>query len=226
MVGMLVLFLVFTISTRVMEATEAVSRPSPPPLPLPKKQDTESLTAEEYKQLSEQVDQLTALLNERRRESAELSRLQSELLDLIATKEAQLKAMKTYGLLPGIELEPKQDVRLRPDDRYKVRKKPRFLEVTASEYVLQPDQKHFPIAQLKRSGSPLRKVLATLVKNRDKEYLLLLIHPNGADAYVALRVYLLETYPDKKRKGVAQIDLGYEPYSPGWVMISQELQEK
>ena len=59
----------------------------------------------------------------------------------------------------------------------------------------------------------LTKFLAEVNKSRANTYVVFLIHPNGADNFFPLRVYVKRTYKD--------LDMGWEPFSREWVFFAK-----
>ena len=103
-----------------------------------------------------------------------------------------------------------------------VTKTPIAVEINAEGFVVHPEKRQYPLEDLKDKRSPLQEFLQGVDRAREKQYLLLLIHPNGIGAYVQLNTHLVETYPseDPREKGeLSRIDIGVEPFSQDWTLI-------
>ena len=84
-------------------------------------------------------------------------------------------------------------------------KTPIYIESREDGFILHPDRKFAPRADLYDENSRLRKTIASLKANKDKQYLILILRPDGLEMF------------DKMRDLVAQegIDIGYEPLEYG-----------
>jgi hypothetical protein len=222
LMGVLTLFLLLAMNSRVMESAAAAPATTPASLPVADS-NSSGLSEPEYEKLRVEIEELVATLAARRKEYAELAQLQSELSDLLASKQELLDKSRMSGLLQGIDLQSKEDVQLVPDSQFVVSKTPRFLEVSAIEYVLQPEGRRFPVNELQVDGSNLQQFLDDLDSRRESEYLLLLIHPDGTDAFDNIHNYVQRKFPSQTDNSLPRIAIGFEPYSAGWVLISHEL---
>ena len=84
-------------------------------------------------------------------------------------------------------------------------KTPLYIESREDGFVLHPSKEFAPRADLYDEQSPLRKTIANLKANKDKQYLILILRPDGLEMF------------DKIRELVEQdgIDIGYEPLEYG-----------
>lgn len=84
-------------------------------------------------------------------------------------------------------------------------KTPIYIEARKDGFILHPDKEFAPRADLYDENSRLRQTIANLKANKDKEYLILILRPDGLEMF------------DKARNLVRQegIDIGYEPLEFG-----------
>ncbi|MGK7934473.1 MAG: hypothetical protein AB4206_01480 [Xenococcaceae cyanobacterium] len=91
-------------------------------------------------------------------------------------------------------------------------KSPRYIECRQNGVVLYPSEEFVSQEQLDDPNSALRKLIAQVKANKDKEYLIVALRPNGIDIFERVRS-LVEG---------AGIDIGYEPVDSTWKLIIQE----
>ncbi len=84
-------------------------------------------------------------------------------------------------------------------------KSPLYIECRQDGFILHPQKEFAPRADLYDVKSTLRKTIAELKKNKDKQYLIVILRPDGLEMF------------DKIRELVAEegIDIGYEPLEYG-----------
>lgn len=84
-------------------------------------------------------------------------------------------------------------------------KTPLYIECRQDGFVLHPNKQFAPRADLYDEKSPLRKTIANLKANKDKQYLIIILRPDGLEMF------------DKVRNLVRDegIDIGYEPLEFG-----------
>jgi biopolymer transport protein ExbD len=84
-------------------------------------------------------------------------------------------------------------------------KSPLYIECRQDGFILHPQKEFAPRADLYDEKSTLRKTIAELKKNKDKQYLIVILRPDGLEMF------------DKIRELVAEegIDIGYEPLEYG-----------
>jgi hypothetical protein len=221
-IGVLVLFIVLVLSTRVVvederyQRTEAHRRQPRPGQPQALEQGIDPDT---FAALEGEVNRLASLLEERRQERDELTEKVKGLRDLIDTR-------KTEMLLPravkrSIELDRPEPVEVVPDSTYQVSLKPILVEVSVHGYTVHPTREQFlPFRQEPSSSDEpdsiidpeLAKYLRDFDRRKGKEYLLLLVHPNGVKAFDLLRSYLGDKH--------SEINLGWEPFSRQWILAN------
>lgn len=84
-------------------------------------------------------------------------------------------------------------------------KTPAYIECREDGFVLHPSKEFAPRTELYDEKSPLRQMIAKLKQNKDEQYLILILRPDGLEMF------------DKVRELVEEqgIDLGYEPLEYG-----------
>lgn len=84
-------------------------------------------------------------------------------------------------------------------------KTPLYIEAREDGFILHPTKEFAPRADLYDEQSPLRTTIANLRANKDEQYLILILRPDGLEMF------------DKVRELVEQdgIDIGYEPLEYG-----------
>jgi hypothetical protein len=230
LIGVLMLFMLLVVTTRAVDIqesrAEAVPPPPAPPPPPPKRHDPEStgVSEETFQRLEQRVKELAATFAQRAAERDALLAKVAELEDVLASKEDEVLERQTgSGKLPGIRLEKPDDVEFVPVKGSSLVKRARFIEVRASELVIQPEGKTHAASEVDQAGSPLRQFLKRMDARREKEYLLFLIHPNGVPLFQRLDAMLRKEFPGKDPQK-SRIDMGYEPFSEGWLLISKQMQ--
>lgn len=178
--------------------------------------------------MAQQIERLAAELAQRQKERDELVKLETELIDLIVAKEDEIQLVPLAGSdrSTGARLGEKERVSVVPDPTRRVPKQPRLIEVRAEGIVVHPEKTEYPLEQLEQKNSGLAKFLVEADEARNRQYLLLLIHPNGAAAYTKLRLHLLHNYNEVVQQGghrfrKTRIDLGVEPFSQEWLLFNQ-----
>ena len=90
-------------------------------------------------------------------------------------------------------------------------KSPRYIECRADGVVLYPSEEFVPQAKLKDANSALQKLITKVKQNRNREYLIVAVRPDGIDLFNQVR----ELVEGEK------IDIGYEPIDSGWKLTIQ-----
>lgn len=85
-------------------------------------------------------------------------------------------------------------------------KQPRYIECRGDGIILHPSQEFVGISQINNYDSPLQVLLQDVKANRDRQYLILAIRPDGIEVFEQVRAII-------ERQG---IDIGYEPIDAGW----------
>ena len=97
--------------------------------------------------------------------------------------------------------------------------KPVLIEVAASGYTVHPQRTVFPpikmVGEEYLPSDELKSFLQDLDKRKAKEYAVFLIHPNGVEAFMNMRIYLLLNHE--------KIRLGWEPFSEEWIVVNDRI---
>jgi hypothetical protein len=223
MIGVLMLFLIVILSGR------AVGGPGP---------DVDdhgrpiTIDAETFHAHSAELEKLIAQLQERRAECDRLRGLCTELRGLIQSQEEDAAWRRKTGgpVRTAAPLGAKEQVSFVPDRAGDSRpwKEPILVEVRADGFLVHPELTHYDAAGLtaEDSEAPLAKFLQSVDAARDRQQLVLLVHPNGVRNYRKLRDYLLEKFgttvkvpgwPDPVP--TSRIDVGVEPCPEQWSVV-------
>jgi biopolymer transport protein ExbD len=89
-------------------------------------------------------------------------------------------------------------------------KQPRYIECR-SDGIIHPGEQFVSLTALNLSYSPLQTLLEEVKINRDKQYLIVAIRPDGIEVFDKVRA-LIES---------EGIDIGYEPIDEGWTLKIQ-----
>jgi biopolymer transport protein ExbD len=84
-------------------------------------------------------------------------------------------------------------------------KTPVYIECRQDGFILHPSKQFAPRADIYDEKSPLRKLIANLKTNKEKQYLIVILRPDGLEMF-------------NKIRGLVQqqgIDIGYEPLEFG-----------
>lgn len=84
-------------------------------------------------------------------------------------------------------------------------KTPIYIECRQDGFILHPSKEFAPRADIYDEQSPLRKTIARLKANKDKQYLIVILRPDGLEMFNQIRNLVQE-------QGV---DIGYEPLEFG-----------
>lgn len=87
-------------------------------------------------------------------------------------------------------------------------KQPRYIECRSDGIIIHPGGEFVSLTALNLSYSSLQTLLEEVKVNRDKEYLIVAIRPDGIEVFDKVRV-LIES---------EGIDIGYEPIDEGWTL--------
>ncbi|MBD2667234.1 hypothetical protein B6N60_04841 [Richelia sinica FACHB-800] len=91
-------------------------------------------------------------------------------------------------------------------------KQPRYIECRSDGIIIYPGEKFVSINTLNFSYSLLKTLLEEVKINRDKQYLIVAIRPDGIEVFKQVRT-LIES---------EGIDIGYEPLDEGWTLKIQD----
>ena len=250
MIGVFMLFLVVILCARVIEADDEgqakrqkmirkIQQDRDDATGTSEAGDRDSIDAETYLALDQRLSELTGQLASRHAARDELAQ---RLDALQATLDAKRDELALGQLVPNqhpIALDKPDPVRPVPDARFRVAKKPVFVEVKAEGYLVQPEKKLYPPLTKKTVGKTdhytasreFKQFLEGIDKDRQQRYLLILTHPNGIEGYLALRSYLEQDFNEKVQfqRGLityeltkSRIDLGVEPFSQDWQFIAEQ----
>ncbi len=83
---------------------------------------------------------------------------------------------------------------------------PRYIECRKDGVILHPSQKFVPLSEIDSPQSELSKLITEVRKNKEQEYLIVVLRPEGVEVFQQVR--------DRVEK--LGIDIGYEPIEKGW----------
>ena len=95
-------------------------------------------------------------------------------------------------------------------------KSPLYIECRQDGVVLYPSEEFVPQEQLDDPNSALTKLIDRVKANRDREYLIVALRPNGIDVFDRVRALV-------EGEG---IDIGYEPIDSSWQLTIQQEAEQ
>ncbi|MBE9238863.1 hypothetical protein IQ227_23290 [Anabaena aphanizomenioides LEGE 00250] len=87
-------------------------------------------------------------------------------------------------------------------------KQPRYIECRSDGIIIHPGEEFVSLTALNFSYSPLQTLLEEVKVNRDTQYLIVAIRPDGIEVFDQVRA-LIES---------EGIDIGYEPIDEGWTL--------
>lgn len=85
-------------------------------------------------------------------------------------------------------------------------KTPRYIECREDGVVLHPSEEFVSKFEINKPNSPLQKLIAEVKANKNKQYLIVALRPDGIDIFNEIRNLV-------EGEG---IDIGYEPVDFGW----------
>lgn len=88
------------------------------------------------------------------------------------------------------------------------KKQPRYIECKEDGVVIYPSQEFVSKNDLSKPNSKLANFIEEIKKNKDKEYVIVAVRPNGIEVFQQVRD-LIEN---------EKIDIGYEPIEEGWTL--------
>lgn len=91
-------------------------------------------------------------------------------------------------------------------------KQPRYIECNQDGVIIYPSQEFVPKNALKNQDSKLLQFISEVEKNKEKEYVIVAIRPQGIEVFKEVRL-LIEK---------AKIDIGFEPIEDGWTLKIEE----
>lgn len=234
-IGILMLFMIVIISTRVIGAEQSAELLPPPPTVQSALDESDSegpgVPEEQYQQKNDEIQRLARQLLSQQKQCQELHQLRAQLETLIALKKDEIELGQTdpRGARTGRGIGLPEKVKVIPDAKVRVLKEPILVEVNAEGFLVHPQKTEYRVEELQQRNSPLQKFISGVDQQRRKQYLLLLIHPNGIVTYETLRKHLLENHNETVTMGryrvtKSRIDLGYEPFSRNWQLIIEAQQ--
>ena len=101
-----------------------------------------------------------------------------------------------------------QEVKIlvKTEDGNNLSKSPRYIECQEDGVIIHPSQTFVPQTELNRNGSAFNNLLNQMSRNREREYLIVAVRPNGIGVFQEVRELI-----EKKN-----IDIGYEPINNDW----------
>jgi len=224
--GVLMLFLLAIVGRRVIAAEDALAAAGGARAALERRLRSSALPEERFRRLDDELRELQRRLDEQIRRFRELQRLSIRLHEAIAAKEdeAELASSPAAVRSTGTRLAAAERVALVPDPKRQVTKEPILIEVRPQAFLVHPEKTEYSLAQLAAADSPLAKFLRDAYERRDRQYLLLLVAPNGVTAYDQLRAYLRGKYaqapaPEGTTLRSRSFDLGKEPFLEDWLLV-------
>ncbi|BAQ59922.1 hypothetical protein GM3708_328 [Geminocystis sp. NIES-3708] len=91
------------------------------------------------------------------------------------------------------------------------KKQPRYIECQKDGVVIYPSQEFISKNELSKPNSKLANFIKEIKKNKDKEYVIVAVRPNGIDVFQKVRDLI-----EKE-----EIDIGYEPIEENWKLKIQ-----
>ncbi|EAZ90996.1 hypothetical protein [Crocosphaera chwakensis] len=89
---------------------------------------------------------------------------------------------------------------------------PKYIECRQDGVLLHPSQVFVPKSEIDNRRSPLNQLIQEVQKNKDKQYLIVVLRPQGIDVFQQVRDIVEE-------RG---IDIGYEPIDQDWKLKIEE----
>ncbi|MEM8780023.1 MAG: hypothetical protein AAGF26_14350 [Cyanobacteria bacterium P01_G01_bin.49] len=83
---------------------------------------------------------------------------------------------------------------------------PKYIECREDGVLLHPSQVFIPKSEINNYQSPLNQLIREVRKNKDKQYLIVALRPDGIDVFQKVRDIVEEQ----------GIDIGYEPIDKNW----------
>lgn len=218
-IGILVLFIVLVLSTRVVVESEKYQRTKEydrRPVPGTPGALQEGVDPAAYERLEADLQSLGELVVRRKADRDRLRDRLAALEDLLEFKKTEVFITPTVVRPPEFD-KPKR-VAMVPDQGEMVGQQPIFIEISNKGYLVHPEKRLYPPltrdedapkATVFAVDAALEDFLEQVDSRRQREYLVLLLHPNGIAPYYSLRSYLATEF--------SKIKIGYEPFSREWV---------
>jgi len=228
LIGVLILFILLVVGTRVIDAEQHAAPGAGTQL----EARQSAASSEEIRRLQQELEQASAEYDAQSQRVAALEQLKRRLEQILKRKMEQLQLSGGEGIVHGIDLGADEQVEMAPAADFPVTKSPVFVEVQYDQYVAHPDGARYFVNDLPvpdiaydARGLPSSSAIEffeSIAQTRDERYLIFLVRPNGAAAFRRVYQYLTRRYPHPS--GVlSNIDIGWEPYSQDWVLVSRNL---
>ncbi|WP_107667420.1 hypothetical protein [Cyanothece sp. BG0011] len=89
---------------------------------------------------------------------------------------------------------------------------PKYVECREDGVLLHPSQVFVPKSEIDNRRSPLNQLIQEVQKNKDQQYLIVVLRPQGIDVFQQVRDMV-------EKRG---IDIGYEPIDQDWTLKIEE----
>lgn len=89
---------------------------------------------------------------------------------------------------------------------------PNYIECREDGVLLHPSQEFVPKSQINNPQSPLNQLIKEVQKNRNQQYLIVALRPDGIEVFQQVR----------NKVEQAGIDIGYEPIDKNWKLNIEE----
>ena len=225
-IGILMLLLVAALTTRAVGTLEAGRDGEGG---TSGRGETGGIEDAQYAALEEQIRKLNAEFSHRSNELAELRSAAMRLEELIQVRKdaEQLGLTDPEDVYPGLVLRQPTEVQAVPAPGRADKRKPIPLEVTDRGCVIHVRPRAIVVDDPLRNEPVLRSFLEGVLRNRDQQYLLLLVRPNGVETYRRLRTYLEDRFGSDvlaqgQRVRKIKFDLGVEPFDHDWLLVVPE----
>lgn len=91
------------------------------------------------------------------------------------------------------------------------KKQPRYIECQKDGVIIYPSKEFVAKNDLNKNNSKLKNFIKEIKENKDKEYVIVAVRPDGIDVFQQVRELI-----EKE-----EIDIGYEPIEEDWVLKIQ-----
>ncbi len=231
MIAVMMLFMMITLGTRVI-GEEPDAEPESGPgtsvsLEVVEAQDVgdgSGIAEDQFEKLHQELQSLSGQLIDRIQRQKELLVALDQLEGLIEQKKNEIEVVGVMSSKPGKKLGQPTLVDVVPvRETGGPNKKIHFVEVSASGYLLHPKEIKFPPVTANSDAGirdftvdpAFKKFLEDIDTKRRTEFIVFLIHPNGATSFMNVLSYIDQRFP--YRPGAAdQYDVGWEPFSKDW----------
>lgn len=153
-----------------------------------------------------------------RRRTITKNRTEVELFPFLSILACTIGTLILLIIVLTTQALEKQDVAIiaKTENGENKSKSPRYIECRRDGVVLYPSEEFVPQEQLDSPNSALKKLIAEVKANNDREYLIVALRPNGIDVFEQVRQLV-------EGEG---IDIGYEPIDSTWKLTIQQEAEQ